>query len=78
MYSSNRSHNYKPVAIAEGSYSDDDGYDDEGEDFIQRQIRQQKMEMKRQDDGLEMLSQSASRLGTLSLGISEELGHQNR
>ena len=52
--------------------------DDEEEDFIQRQIRQQHMQIKKQDDGLEMLSQSAKRLGTLSLGISEELNHQNK
>ena len=78
MFSSNQNskHNYKPVAISEG-YGSDDSYDDE-EDFIQRQIRQQKMEYKKQDEGLEMLSESASRLGTLSLGISEELGQQNR
>ncbi len=34
--------------------------------------------MKRQDEGLEMLSQSAERLGQLSINISEELGYQNQ
>lgn len=75
MFSRNNPHSYKPVSIAENQFSDDS---DEEEDFIQRQLRHQKMELKRQDDGLDMLSQSASRLGTLSLGISEELGQQNK
>ena len=34
--------------------------------------------LKQQDEGLDMLSKSADRLGALSLGISEELGHQNK
>ncbi|KAL7524424.1 hypothetical protein ACHAWF_000945 [Thalassiosira exigua] len=36
------------------------------------------MIMKEQDQGLEMLGQSAERLGELSLGIHEELGHQSK
>mmetsp|Transcript_24780 Transcript_24780/g.51529 ORF Transcript_24780/g.51529 Transcript_24780/m.51529 type:complete len:136 (+) Transcript_24780:110-517(+) len=36
------------------------------------------MLMKQQDDGLEMLSQSADRLGQMSLQINEELGFQNK
>ena len=62
-------HKYEQVSF------DSDG---EEEDFIQRQIRHQQMQMREQDEGLEMLSQSAKRLGTLSLGISEELNHQNK
>mmetsp|Transcript_31044 Transcript_31044/g.63341 ORF Transcript_31044/g.63341 Transcript_31044/m.63341 type:complete len:91 (-) Transcript_31044:464-736(-) len=34
--------------------------------------------MKQQDEGLEMLGQSAERLSKISLGIHEELGHQNK
>ena len=34
--------------------------------------------MKEQDEGLEMLGQSAVRLGELSMNISEELGEQNK
>ena len=34
--------------------------------------------MKKQDEGLEMLGQSAERLGRISMGIHEELGHQNK
>lgn len=33
--------------------------------------------MKKQDQGLEMLSQSAERLGQLSMGIHDELNQQN-
>ncbi len=34
--------------------------------------------MKKQDEGLDMLSASVLRLGEMSMGISEELGHQNK
>jgi len=34
--------------------------------------------MRKQDEGLDMLSQSAQRLGKLSLNISEELEGQNK
>ncbi len=63
-------HNYSQVG-----YNSDS--DQEEDDFIQRQIRQQQLELKKQDEGLEMLSESANRLGTLSLGIHEELNTQN-
>ena len=36
------------------------------------------LHLKRQDEGLEMLSQSAERLGKMSMTISEELGQQNQ
>ena len=36
------------------------------------------MMMKQQDQGLEMLGQSAERLSQISMGIHEELGHQNK
>lgn len=35
-------------------------------------------QLKQQDEGLDMLSKSAERLGALSMGISEELGQQNK
>mmetsp|Transcript_10640 Transcript_10640/g.24705 ORF Transcript_10640/g.24705 Transcript_10640/m.24705 type:complete len:94 (-) Transcript_10640:32-313(-) len=35
------------------------------------------MQIKRQDQGLELLGQSAERLGQMSLHIHEELGYQN-
>ena len=65
----NNSHNYSRV-----------GYDsdsDQENDFMSQQIRQQQLQMKQQDEGLDMLSESANRLGTLSLGIHEELNQQN-
>ena len=34
--------------------------------------------MKQQDEGLELLGQSADRLSKISMGIHEELGHQNK
>lgn len=34
--------------------------------------------MQQQDEGLEMLSQSAQRLGKMSLNIHEELGYHNQ
>lgn len=37
-----------------------------------------KIQLKQQDEGLEMLGQSASRLGQLSMNITEELDTQNR
>ena len=64
--------------VSRNDYSDSDDSSFEGDDFIQSQIRQQRLQMKQQDEGLEMLSQSADRLGQLSLGIHEELGNQNK
>mmetsp|Transcript_33410 Transcript_33410/g.68213 ORF Transcript_33410/g.68213 Transcript_33410/m.68213 type:complete len:136 (-) Transcript_33410:270-677(-) len=58
-------------------YSDSDSSDG-GDDFISQQVRQQREQLKKQDEGLEMLSKSADRLGELSLNIHEELGHQNK
>lgn len=50
-------------------YSDNPGSD--------MQQRQQQL-LQEQDSGLEMLAQSAERLGQMSMGISEELEAQNR
>ena len=36
------------------------------------------MQMQKQDQGLEMLSKSAERLGQLSMGIHDELNQQNQ
>lgn len=64
---------YQQIPIADES--DDSDNDD---DFIQRQIRNQRQELKNQDEGLEMLSLSATRLGELSMNISSELDAQNK
>jgi t-SNARE complex subunit (syntaxin) len=70
MRSSNR-HIYSRVGY-------DSDSDPEGDDFISQQIKQQQLELKRQDEGLDMLTESANRLGALSLGIHEELNQQNK
>lgn len=48
--------------------------DDAGAGGVQRQQQL----MQQQDQGLEMLAQSAERLGSLSMTISDELNQQNR
>mmetsp|Transcript_21510 Transcript_21510/g.25621 ORF Transcript_21510/g.25621 Transcript_21510/m.25621 type:complete len:132 (-) Transcript_21510:90-485(-) len=65
---------YKPVSIS--SYDSDES--DQEDDFIQQEIRNQRLQLQEQDNGLEFLSESATRLGSMSLGISEELNHQNK
>lgn len=62
--------------LAHTDFSDSDS--DEADDFISQQVRNQRQQFKKQDEGLEMLSQSADRLGQLSMGIHEELGQQNK
>lgn len=74
MFTGNSTRGYAQVS----NYSDSDDSSAEGDDFIQQQIRQQRLQMKQQDEGLEMLGKSAERLGQLSLGIHEELGNQNK
>jgi hypothetical protein len=78
--SSNYNH-VRNYSYSESSSSSSDGEDDfrhhpDKEDFIQREIRQQRMLMRQQDEGLEMLGESATRLSQISLGIHEELGQQ--
>mmetsp|Transcript_63676 Transcript_63676/g.183152 ORF Transcript_63676/g.183152 Transcript_63676/m.183152 type:complete len:132 (-) Transcript_63676:30-425(-) len=41
-------------------------------------VRNQQELMRQQDEGLDMLSASVLRLGEMSMGISEELGQQNK
>eukprot|EP00571_Detonula_confervacea_P007166 CAMPEP_0172328092 /NCGR_PEP_ID=MMETSP1058-20130122/60172_1 /TAXON_ID=83371 /ORGANISM="Detonula confervacea, Strain CCMP 353" /LENGTH=94 /DNA_ID=CAMNT_0013045189 /DNA_START=91 /DNA_END=376 /DNA_ORIENTATION=+ len=75
---SNHNGNQKYSQISGYSDSDSDNENPDEDDFIQREIRQQQMMMKEQDEGLEMLGQSAERLSKISLGIHEELGHQDK
>jgi hypothetical protein len=70
MFKKEKSHSYSRVG-----YDSDSDYEED--DVIQRQIKQQQLEMIKQDEGLDMLSESANRLGTLSLNIHEELNSQN-
>merc|ERR1719438_66240 len=78
MFNSGNSRKSSYSQVPYHDYSSDDDSDCEEDDFIQQQIRTQKQQLRQQDEGLEMLSQSARRLGELSLGISEELGEQNK
>mmetsp|Transcript_26403 Transcript_26403/g.37706 ORF Transcript_26403/g.37706 Transcript_26403/m.37706 type:complete len:139 (+) Transcript_26403:35-451(+) len=82
MFNSNSAHSrgskYSQVRSYSDSDSDSSGDNIEDDDFVQREIRQQQMMMKQQDEGLEMLGQSADRLSQISMGIHEELGHQNK
>jgi len=59
-------------------YSDSSDESDDDDDFVRNHLRKQQQQLEQQDRGLEMLSQSAERLGQLSLNIHEELGQQNR
>ena len=55
-----------------------DDYSDDDDDFVEASHRRQQMQLEQQDEGLEMLSQSAERLGKMSMTISDELGQQNK
>lgn len=65
-----------------GDYSqlnlDDFSDDSDGDDHVQRGIRANQQLMRKQDEGLDILATSVERLGQLSMGISEELGQQNK
>lgn len=85
---------YRQVSLDEFSDDDDDSNSGDHEDLTPPSAshdsrnssthgggggmgRQQEL-MQRQDEGLEMLSQSAERLGAMSLQIGDELNFQNR
>ena len=57
---------------------DDFSDDSDGEDHVGRSIRANQELMRKQDEGLDILATSVERLGQLSMGISEELGQQNK
>jgi K+/H+ antiporter YhaU regulatory subunit KhtT len=73
-----KQHKYEQVSLTDKTPVFDQDESDEEEDFIQKQIRLQREQLKKQDEGLEMLSQQATRLGQLSLAISEEMTYQSR
>lgn len=58
--------------------SDPYDHEDEEEDFLQKQIRQQRQGIAEQDRDLELLSDSVTRLGEMSLEIGNEIQTQNR
>lgn len=59
-------------------FSDDSSDNGGGSDFASKGINRQKQLFQEQDHGLEMLGQSAERLGKMSMAINEELGFQNK
>eukprot|EP00339_Tiarina_fusa_P028431 CAMPEP_0116996486 /NCGR_PEP_ID=MMETSP0472-20121206/272_1 /TAXON_ID=693140 ORGANISM="Tiarina fusus, Strain LIS" /NCGR_SAMPLE_ID=MMETSP0472 /ASSEMBLY_ACC=CAM_ASM_000603 /LENGTH=131 /DNA_ID=CAMNT_0004695115 /DNA_START=313 /DNA_END=708 /DNA_ORIENTATION=- len=64
---------YSKVSLDDFSDDSSNG----GDDFVESGIRTQQELLRKQDEGLDMLSASVERLGQMSMGISEELGHQN-
>ena len=49
-----------------------------GSDYASQSLGRQQELLRKQDEGLEMLSQSADRLGAMSLQINDELSMQNK
>ena len=47
-------------------------------DFVGASLGRQQELMRKQDEGLDLLAQSAERLGAMSLQIGDELQHQNK
>jgi len=66
---------YRKVSLDEFS---DDSSNEGGDDFASNSINRQQQLFREQDQGLEMLGQSAERLGQMSMAINEELGLQNK
>ncbi|CAM9184049.1 unnamed protein product [Pylaiella littoralis] len=66
---------YSQLPIGGGGSDDDDGGND---DWIQRQIRGHKSQIENQDAHLSEIGQTATRLGSISLEISNELDQQNK
>mmetsp|Transcript_19288 Transcript_19288/g.24885 ORF Transcript_19288/g.24885 Transcript_19288/m.24885 type:complete len:138 (+) Transcript_19288:294-707(+) len=68
--------------ISLDDFSDDDSSQEENSPSAARSrtpaAGRSQILMKQQDEGLEMLGQSAERLGKMSLVINEELGFQNK
>jgi t-SNARE complex subunit (syntaxin) len=60
------------------SNNNDDGGGVNGHGTTSGSMGRQQQLLQQQDQGLEMLGQSADRLGQMSLQISEELGFQNK
>lgn len=73
MFNRNGSNNPDYSQVNLDDFSDDSG--NGGPDDL---VRNQQELMRKQDEGLDMLSASVLRLGEMSMGISEELGQQNK
>eukprot|EP00980_Cylindrotheca_fusiformis_P012540 scaffold3079_cov119-Cylindrotheca_fusiformis.AAC.16 len=73
MFGKSKSSDYSQVSLDE--FSDDSSHGEN--DFVNNSVRTQQELMKKQDQGLDLLSASVARLGERAMGISEELGQQN-
>ena len=71
---SKEKNDYSKVSLDD--FSDDEDVESTNNGASEKARHQQLM--KKQDEGLEMLSQSAERLGKMSMQIHEELGAQNQ
>lgn len=78
MANKNDRRKYHQVPASNSYLDEEDAYHSDNDDFIQREIKNQRMQMKNQNEGLEMLSVSATRLGELSMNIHSELESQNK
>lgn len=56
----------------------DEDDEDDGDDLIRRQVRHARNQLDEQDRSLEVLSHGVSRLGEMSLEISQEIDTQNK
>mmetsp|Transcript_67155 Transcript_67155/g.135345 ORF Transcript_67155/g.135345 Transcript_67155/m.135345 type:complete len:107 (-) Transcript_67155:13-333(-) len=56
----------------------DDDSDNYTDDFIMREVKMQKDILREQDDNLDLLGGSISRMGEMALGIKSEIETQNK
>mmetsp|Transcript_5073 Transcript_5073/g.12099 ORF Transcript_5073/g.12099 Transcript_5073/m.12099 type:complete len:131 (+) Transcript_5073:43-435(+) len=74
MFGNKKGSDYSQVNLDDFSDDSSKGEDD----FVRSSIRNQQELMKKQDEGLDMLSASVARLGEHAMSISDELGQQNQ
>ena len=67
-----------PSASVNSSHNNSRHNGDNNDNYATNSLGRQQELLRQQDAGLEMLSQSAERLGTLSLQIGDEIGMQNK
>jgi len=74
MFNNKKGSDYSQVNLDD--FSDDSSNGDD--DFVSGSIRNQQELMRKQDEGLDILSASVARLGEHAMSISDELGQQNQ
>jgi hypothetical protein len=85
MFGKANGSDYSKISLDEFSDDDDSDHDDltppsrhGSNDGPSQSVGRQQEMLRKQDQGLEMLSQSADRLGVMSLQINDEIGFQNK